>query len=168
MQPSPDAHSTPLTPPTHPIDDQRAAELLLAFVQGRSVPCPQCKYDLRDIQSDVCPECARKLYLVIETDRPHLGWLILAIAPCCFSGVAACFVFAALLMQFLFARKVEPIPLAADIFGFMSAASIVLIYRNRGKILAWPAFKQAVFAFAIWGVHIGMFFLLILVAILTQ
>lgn len=34
-------------------------ELLLQFLDRRSVPCPRCGYDLRDLTRSVCPECAK-------------------------------------------------------------------------------------------------------------
>ena len=39
--------------------DERAT--LLAYVAGRDVGCPACEYNLRDLRSDVCPECGVRL-----------------------------------------------------------------------------------------------------------
>ncbi len=34
---------------------------LLAYVAGRDVGCPACEYNLRDLRTDVCPECGATL-----------------------------------------------------------------------------------------------------------
>src|SRR6188474_479348 len=65
---------------------------VLAFLKGRSAPCPRCAYDLRDIPTAKCPECGELLVLTIGSSRPSFGWLVVAMAPGCFSGVAAVFV----------------------------------------------------------------------------
>lgn len=65
---------------------------VVAFLKGRSVPCPRCAYDLRDIPTATCPECAEPLVLKIGSPRTRFGWLVLAMVPGCFSGVAALFV----------------------------------------------------------------------------
>jgi uncharacterized protein (DUF983 family) len=44
--------------------------LLQSFLAGRSHACPVCGYDLRDLQSDRCPECGKILRLTITQDKP--------------------------------------------------------------------------------------------------
>src|SRR5262245_23461040 len=78
-------------PPTTPPLADTDAELV-AFLENRSAPCPRCAYDLRGIQTPKCPECAEPLVLKVGSPRARFGWLVLAMAPGCFSGVAAVFV----------------------------------------------------------------------------
>lgn len=145
-----------------------AAEVI-AFLEGRSYPCPRCGYDLRDIQSPRCPECAEPLVLQIGSTKPRFGWLVFAMAPGCFSGVAAFFVLVPVI--FTITRPLppgQPFPwpiLAADVFGFCSAASVAFMYRHRRRIMSWVPRRQGFFAAGVWATHILMFVLLIVAMI---
>lgn len=156
---------TPAPPrPSLPSTDSE----IIAFLKGRSVPCPRCAYDLRDIQTPICPECAEPLFLTVGTAKPRFGYLILAMAPGCFSGVAACFVFIPIFITIwqggtLGRRFGVPWPVVfADLFGFLSAASVVFMYKHRHRIMSWPDRRQMFFAIAIWLTHIGAFALFLL------
>lgn len=91
--------------------------------------------------------------------------MILAMAPGCFSGVAAAFVAVPIFVSFwqLPPDQRAPWPvLAADAFGWLSAASVVVMYRHRHRIMAWRTRRQAVFTGLVWAVHILMFAVLLL------
>lgn len=139
---------------------------VVAFLVGRSAPCPRCGYDLRDIERAVCPECGEPLVLKIGSPRVRFGWLVLAMAPGCFSGVAALFVMipvGATLWLRLPPGQGAPWPvMAADAFGFVSAASVVVMYRHRHRIMSWTARRQGVFAGSVWGLHVLVFVLVLL------
>lgn len=136
-------------------------EEVVSFLAGRSVPCPRCGYNLRDIQAAKCPECGEPLVLKIGSPRARFGWLVLAMAPGCFSGVAALFVLfpIALTLQRGFPPgQGVPWPvMAADVFGFFSGIMVSVMYRHRQRILSWPTRRQAIFTAAIWLIHITMF-----------
>lgn len=138
---------------------------VVAFLKGRPYPCPRCAYDLRDIQRATCPECGEPLVLKIGSPRARFGWLVLAMAPGCFSGVAAIFVLMPIVVGIwlgLPPRQRMPWPgLIADAFGFLSAASVWFMYRQRHRIMSWPTRRQATFAATVWGIHIFMFLSLI-------
>lgn len=174
-QPTP---TIPATPPTSPSpgaqrrvpDASPDDSHLLAFLAGRSVPCPRCAYDLRDIQAAKCPECGEPLVLKVGSPRVRFGWLVLAMAPGCFSGVAAAFVLIPIFGTLWAGGSIGgpgsgglPLPvLFADAFGFLSAASVVLMYRQRHRIMALPTQRQGIFAAIIWGIHILAFGLFLL------
>jgi len=144
------------TLPPHGTDPE-----ILAFLKGRSIPCPRCAYDLRDIPTPKCPECGEPLILKIGSPRARFGWLILAMVPGCFSGVAACFVLipiAATIGRRFGPGQGVPWPVVcADIFGFLSAASVAAMYKHRHTIMAWNPRRQATFVAIIWGTHILAF-----------
>jgi len=150
-------HTQP--PSTPPIQDPEAD--VVAYLQGRAVACPRCNYDLRDIQTAKCPECGDLLVLKIASAKPRFGWLILAMAPGCFSGIAAAFMMLPIVYGvWLRLPPGDRMPwpgLVATAFGWLSAASVILMYRHRHRILAWSTRRQAVFAVSIWAVHILMF-----------
>lgn len=139
---------------------------VVAFLKGRSFPCPRCGYDLRDIQAATCPECGEPLVLKIGSPRVRFGWLVLAMAPGCFSGVAAVFVLVPIYMTM--GRTFPPsqgLPwpvVVGDTFGFLSGAAVGLMYRHRHRFMSWTARRQAAFAGGVWGIHILMFLLIVL------
>jgi hypothetical protein len=129
---------------------------VVAFLTGRSAPCPRCAYDLRDIKTAKCPECGEPLVLKVGSPRARFGWLVLAMAPGCFSGVAAMFVLIPVAVS-TWQRSPPPWPIVfADGFGFFSAVSVALMYRHRQRIMSWKARQQGAFAGAVWGVHVLM------------
>ncbi len=139
---------------------------VVAFLKGRSHPCPRCAYDLRDINAAKCPECGETLVLKVGSPKARFGWLILAMVPGCFSGVAALFVMVPIIMTIregIAPGKNLPWPVVgADAFGFLSAASVWFMYRHRHRVMAWTARRQTLFAGAIWAVHVLMFGLFLL------
>ena len=139
---------------------------VVAFLRDRSVPCPRCAYDLRDAPSAKCPECGEPLVLKVGSPKSRFGWLVLAMAPGCFSGVAAMFVAVPIVLStlpYFGGGQGPPWPIvAADLFGFTSAATVVLIYRQRHRIMFRTAGWQATFAVIVWGVHVLAFVLFLL------
>lgn len=152
--------------PTSSLPAHGTAAEVLAFLRGRSVPCPRCAYDLRDISTPRCPECGEPLILKIGSPRARFGWLVLAMAPGCFSGVAACFVAVPVVTliwrSFPPGQGLPPPVVAADAFGFLSAASVALLYRHRHRVMAWTARRQGALAAAVWGIHALAFGLFLL------
>jgi len=144
--------------------------LLVPFLKDQTYPCPRCGYDLRGITRAVCPECSEPLVLKVGTPRARFGWLILAMAPGCFSGVMAVFVFFVLSVNLWFGNTPgRGIPYAffgADAFGFASAASVVVMYVHRHRIMSWRPRRQATFAAYIWGAHVVAFVLFVVGMIL--
>lgn len=147
-----------------PLSDPDAE--VVAYLRGRSCPCPRCGYDLRDIKSARCPECGEPLVLKIGSPRIRFGWLVLAMVPGCFSGVAAMFVLIPVFVTIrdrLPAGQGAPWPvMVADAFGFLSAASVALMYRHRHRFMSWPIRRQAAFAAGVWATHVLMFVLVLL------
>jgi hypothetical protein len=145
---------------------------LIAFVAGRTVPCPRCDYDLRDIQTATCPECGEPLVLKVGSPRARFGWLVLAMAPGCFSGVAAMFVLIPVSVtiagRFAPGRGAPWPVVAADAFGFLSAGSVALMYRHRHRVMAWTGRRQGAFAATIWGIHVLMLALFITAMVYLQ
>lgn len=151
-----------LTPSTA---DDGAAEVV-AFLRDRSVPCPRCGYDLRDTKAAQCAECGEPLVLRIGSPRARFGWLVVAMVPGSFSGVMAVFVLIPIVITILEGARASqglPLPiLVADAFGFLSATSVFVMYRNRHRILRWKTRRQIAFAAAIWSIHVLMLVMLFL------
>jgi hypothetical protein len=45
--------------------------MLIQFLAGRDVECPGCKYNLRDQQNAVCPECGEQIALGLHMIEPR-------------------------------------------------------------------------------------------------
>jgi hypothetical protein len=139
---------------------------VVAFLSGRSAPCPRCDYDLRDAKSAKCPECGEPLVLKLGSSRVRFGWLLIAMAPGCFSGIAAVFLMVPItvtLVQRLPAGSGAPWPVVVgDGFGFLSALAVVGMYRHRHRLMSWTARSQRMFAVTVWGIHVLVLVLLVL------
>lgn len=51
------------------IDDQR----LTAYLADQNIPCPSCKYNLRGLKGNCCPECSQELVLSVQLLEPRMG-----------------------------------------------------------------------------------------------
>lgn len=49
-----------------PVAAGSAEDLLARYLAHRDVPCPVCKYNLRDVKTAACPECGDPLVLKIS------------------------------------------------------------------------------------------------------
>ena len=63
----------PAGPPTDP------RRQLADFLADRDEPCPACRYNLRGLQTDRCPECDRELILQIRLAEPRMAAWIAAV-----------------------------------------------------------------------------------------
>ena len=70
-------------------------QILQAYVRERSVQCPSCDYDLRDLTSSECPECGQELCLRIALATPNWAAFIAGVI-----GLSMSLGFSALLLLF--------------------------------------------------------------------
>jgi hypothetical protein len=149
----------PSAPPTQPGDPEEV-ELLLQFVRERDVRCPRCDYNLRNLTQPVCPECREQLHLSVGLTRPKFGWLIAALAPGIFSGIAAIFVTGVLIVVNISPTGKAPWqPYALDAFGWTSALTAGALFLQRYRFLKQRNEIQITIAGVVWVAHV-MFFVL--------
>lgn len=140
-----------------------AQDLLLEFLRGNDAPCPVCRYNLRALSRPVCPECGQELVLTVGATHLHLGWLLAALAPGFFSGIAAAFVLIAIVGRLIFGDgQMSPVLNALDLFGWTSGLGSILLARHRHRFLARPRSLQRWWALGIWLVHAAALALFIL------
>lgn len=91
-------------PANSPAEDPRLTreqKLLLALLNGDASDrarvsitcasvCPVCGYNLQGLTRPVCPEYMHDLVLHVGVARLRLGWLLVALVPGFFCGIAAC------------------------------------------------------------------------------
>jgi hypothetical protein len=151
----------PTAPPTQPRDPEEV-ELLLQFVRERDVHCPRCDYNLRNLTQPVCPECREPLHLAVGLGRPKFGWLIAAIAPGIFSGIAALFLSVPITLSAVLGSGGPPWPIfVVDGFGWLSGFFALGLFVTRFRFLRQPFGKQVTFAVIIWSVHVAAFIMLL-------
>lgn len=130
--------------------------MLLEFLRDHDASCPVCGYNLRALTRPVCPECAQDLVLTVGTTRLYLRWLLAAVAPGFFSGIAACFVLIPIVGRLAFGDGRWSVTITAmDLFGWSSGMLAILIGVKRTRFLAQPLSRQRWWAIAIWAVHIA-------------
>jgi hypothetical protein len=138
--------------------------MLLEFLSEHHADCPVCGYNLRALTRPVCPECGHDLVLTVGTARLRLGWLLAAVAPGFFSGIAAVFVLIPIVARLIFGDgKMSPALNALDLFGWCSGVFAIFLARKRHRFLAQPRSRQRWWALAIWFVHVAALGLFILI-----
>lgn len=146
----------------HPTSRTQEA-LLLEFLREHDAECPSCGYNLRGLTRPVCPECRQDLVLAVGVKRLRLEWLLVAVAPGFFSGIAAVFVLVPIIGMVLNGGLYSLTLIAMDAFGWCSGAVAILLAVKRTRFLAMPRRRQRWVALSIWAVHVIAFALLLLV-----
>lgn len=141
-----------------PVDEvPRAAtpreQMLLDFLRDYDANCPVCGYNVRGLNRPLCPECRQELVLTVGEARLRLGWLLIALAPGFFSGIAACFVMIPTVGVF-FEDGVVVWPLAGMVlFGWSSGILAIILAVKRNRFIAQSRTRQRWLALVIWLIH---------------
>ncbi|MFO0874166.1 MAG: hypothetical protein U0575_09365 [Phycisphaerales bacterium] len=137
--------------------------MLVRFLRTHDAACPVCGYNLRALTAPNCPECRHELALTVGVTRPPLGWLLAALAPGFFSGIAALFVLMAIVARLVAGDGLtSPALNALDLFGWCSGIFAIMLAAKRDRFLALPRARQRWWALTIWLVHVGALVLFIL------
>ena len=142
----------------------REQEMLLEFLRDHEAPCPVCRYNLKALVRPVCPECGHDLVLTVGTPPLRLGWLLAAVAPGFFSGIAAIFTLVPIVGRVIFGDGRMTWPLVfLDVFGWCSGVFAILLGVKRHRFLALPRSTQRWSALGVWLVHVGVLALFLLI-----
>jgi hypothetical protein len=143
----------------------RAQDLLLDFLREHDADCPVCGYNLRALTRPICPECAHELVLTVGTTRLRLGWLLAAVAPGFFSGIAACFLLVPIVGRLVFGDgRHSPGLNGLALFGWCSGLFAIVLAKKRSRFLAQSRARQRWWALGIWLVHVAALGLFIFLA----
>ena len=141
----------------------RAQEMLLDFLREFDAACPVCGYNLRALTRPVCPECGHELVLAVGAARLRLGWLLAAVAPGFFSGIAAIFLLLPIVARLVVGDGKMSWALGAlDLFGWCSGVFAIVLAKNRLRFIAQPRARQRWWALGIWFVHVAALGLVVL------
>ncbi len=142
----------------------RAQELLLEFLREHEAPCPLCGYNLKALTRPICPECGQELVLAVGAAQLRLRWLLAAVAPGFFSGIAAVFVLIPIVARLIFGDGRMSWPLVPlDLFGWCSGIFAILLGIKRHRFLALALATQRWWALGIWLIHIAALGLFLLI-----
>ncbi len=131
---------------------------LLEFLSGRDLPCPLCRYNLRDLTRPQCPECRHELLLTVGVTRPRFLWFLLAVIPCAFAGIAAGLLLIPMIVQPLTGGgPPQPQVFALDALGWLSALGGLVLVRYRFAFLRQTPNRQRIYTAAVWGIHVLAF-----------
>jgi hypothetical protein len=147
----------------------RAQEMLLDFLREHDTPCPVCGYNLKALTRPICPECGQELVLSVGAARLRLGWLLAAVAPGFFSGIAAIFMLVPIVGVLAFGNGRLPLLIpAVDLFGWCSGVFAIILAIKRYRFIAKPRSTQRWWALGIWFIHVAVLGLLILYIVLQN
>jgi hypothetical protein len=155
--------ATPPPPPFRPAPRPRAArpvseaDIVAAHLAGRDFNCPRCRYPLRDLAGNICPECgfeitrSRLMFGVAHWKRPPFfvgaAALLAAVLPGLWA--AAVLLRAGSVMGRLgFADQLNLFVLFA---WFVTLGKLGLSWINwSGSMAAWPRWRHWLTAGACW------------------
>lgn len=136
--------------------------MLLDFLREHTAACPVCGYNLLGLTTPTCPECRQELVLTVGAQHPRFGWLLAALAPGFFSGIAAAFVLVPIVLRYVSNGGMSPALNALDLFGWCSGAVAITIATRRIRFIALPLATQRWWAIILWATHIVALVLFIL------
>jgi hypothetical protein len=55
------------------MDVHEQGDGLIEYLAQRDIPCPSCKYNLRGLKENRCPECNQELVLSVQLVEPKMG-----------------------------------------------------------------------------------------------
>lgn len=159
-------------PHDHPAAS-RAEALLLDFLRDREEhdappDCPVCGYNLRALTKPVCPECGHDLILTVGATKHPIGWLLAALAPGFFSGIAAFFLSIPIVISQIANDAAPPLIILVDFFGWCSGVFAIMLAMKRHRFLTLRPAAQRWWAIIIWLIHIAALGAFLLTAMLIQ
>ena len=129
------------TPPTA-IPFTRAQQLLLDFLRDHDASCPVCNYNLRGLTRPICPECKHDLALSVGVAKLRLLWLLIALVPSFFCGIAACLLaIPTTAVYFEDGIIVWPF-VGAVLFGWCSGIFAIILVAKRNRFIAQSRTRQ--------------------------
>ena len=146
----------------------RAQRLLLDFLRDSDPPtwndapvCPVCGYNLKALTRPVCPECRHDLVLTVGVARLRLAWLLVAMVPAFFCGIAACFIAIPTTAVFFEDGEIVWPLVGAVLFGWSSGLFAIMLAVKHRRFIAQPRTRQKWTAVIIWFIHFAALVLLI-------
>jgi hypothetical protein len=145
---------------------QSDEEVVVLYLSTRDVPCPSCRYNLRQLTTARCPECGARLEMSIRAPVEGMGAWIACLLACALPAGVGCFVVCELIYELMW--KSSRLSLGAifhhmsperiTIFAYfiaMIAVVLELIVRRRGFIRLRKT-TQVILAILAWALLLCM------------
>ncbi|MCH8805304.1 MAG: hypothetical protein IH986_04375 [Planctomycetes bacterium] len=131
-------------------------DLLVEMLRRRDVPCPVCRYNLRNLTSSVCPECGHRLTLRVGSVDPPFGALLLLLTPMLMTAGVALFFGVA---RIFVAPPVVPLWGFQLIWvsGFLEALAVLVINRKQATFLRRSKLVRVLLTGFVWAVNVAIF-----------
>jgi hypothetical protein len=137
----------------------RAQELLLDFLRDNDAACPVCGYNLRGLTRPICPECRHDLVLHVGVTKLRLAWLLIALVPGFFCGIAACLLaIPTTAIYFEDGQLVWPF-IGAVLFGWCSGLFAIILIVKRNRFIAQSRTRQRWIVIILGFIHVIAFVL---------
>ena len=153
--------TSPLTTSPPSTSLSRAQKLLLDFLSDHDATCPVCGYNLKALTRPVCPECQHDLALTVGVTRMRLAWLLIALVPGFFCGIAACLL-AIPTTAVYFEDGIIVWPFVGGVlFGWCSGIFAIILIVKRNRFIAQPRTRQRWIVLILGFIHfvaLGLFF----------
>lgn len=137
------------------VDEAGRTVLLTQFLAGHDTPCPVCRYNLRDLTGDRCPECGATLQLSVGSVQARFGVFLLAETPLLMTLALALAIYAICLAEGLPQTKLLSV-WATMFLGPLEGLAAVWLYRKRTWFMRRAQAGQWRLVAGIWIAH-GLF-----------
>ena len=115
------------------------SDLLFTFLQDRDVDCPNCKYNLRDLTSNACPECGLIITLSVQLAEPKLAAFIAGLVPLAMSaGFSGLLFLYGMAMNLVYSYLPSEFFLVTVVPALVSGCLLLLWIRWRRWTRRWP------------------------------
>lgn len=142
-------------------DEPRDDALLVEFLRERDADCPACRYNLRNLTSNRCPECGHRLALHVTAPDVRYGPLIGLIASLlAMTGVAFLFVIMCIVYGPPYRGFVAVV--IGIVYGLAAVPAAIFLYRCRLRFLRLSPVTQLVAAAASWMWHLALIVIFVL------
>ncbi len=133
-------------------------DILRQFLEAEDVTCPVCRYQLRNLEGDRCPECGKTLRLHLRPADDHLRRFILAcVAASIGFGFFGILVLISVIGMLVEDNIIWPPPLSfylAIAFAVIEGAALVVLLCNSTRFARARAVRQRALALLCWTVTV--------------
>lgn len=141
------------------------SKYLIGWLEARDIPCPVCRYNLRDLKVPTCPECSAPLRLAVASPSTNMApWFVACVALALavgFDGVVTVLIsFGLIVFPPKAIRPAVSLLGAFLVLTLICIACLVRAYRARPRWAYWPRARQwwtAIAIFAATGIGHAVF-----------
>jgi len=143
-------------PPNAPIPTND--DTLRQFLSTNDASCPVCRYNLRGLTRDICPECGARFEVGLVNVPPRFGYLLALLAGCLV--MVALPIFALVELVVFGPEFIRQATNWSDhvtwLVGAIEGAAVIVLYRRRAWFLRRRPRSQFAAAVAAWVLNLAL------------